>query len=217
MAKPGNGFALKWATDDNSVQEVVAKKPNKTRHRTSCFSSFEVEPSHSDVRCWLCVPGADLLKLTREDVIQICGPADGIRLFNALKGRWGGLSVTCHSRVTCSCSDISNVASPAQGGTPEANHLRLPGLSADAGAASQTRERRRCRQHVLRSVCEALLKYTISSDTRPWPQLISTPHYSCTYWQWSCVMIMTCKVKSKPATNTMLITPPALFPTFLLW
>ncbi|RXN05367.1 alpha-globin transcription factor CP2 [Labeo rohita] len=30
---------------------------------------------------------ADLLKLTREDVIQICGPADGIRLFNALKGR----------------------------------------------------------------------------------------------------------------------------------
>uniref|UniRef100_H3AXF7 Transcription factor CP2 n=1 Tax=Latimeria chalumnae TaxID=7897 RepID=H3AXF7_LATCH len=31
--------------------------------------------------------GADLLKLTREDVIQICGPADGIRLFNALKAR----------------------------------------------------------------------------------------------------------------------------------
>uniref|UniRef100_A0A8C6M713 Transcription factor CP2 n=1 Tax=Nothobranchius furzeri TaxID=105023 RepID=A0A8C6M713_NOTFU len=31
--------------------------------------------------------GSDLLKLTREDVIQICGPADGIRLFNALKGR----------------------------------------------------------------------------------------------------------------------------------
>ncbi|XP_059902353.1 transcription factor CP2 [Gadus macrocephalus] len=31
--------------------------------------------------------GADLLKLTREDVIQICGPADGIRLFNAMKGR----------------------------------------------------------------------------------------------------------------------------------
>uniref|UniRef100_A0AAY4CUG6 Transcription factor CP2 n=1 Tax=Denticeps clupeoides TaxID=299321 RepID=A0AAY4CUG6_9TELE len=30
---------------------------------------------------------SDLLKLTREDVIQICGPADGIRLFNALKGR----------------------------------------------------------------------------------------------------------------------------------
>lgn len=36
---------------------------------------------------YLFAPGADLLKLTREDVIQICGPADGIRLFNALKGR----------------------------------------------------------------------------------------------------------------------------------
>uniref|UniRef100_A0A8C9VLQ8 Transcription factor CP2 n=1 Tax=Scleropages formosus TaxID=113540 RepID=A0A8C9VLQ8_SCLFO len=31
--------------------------------------------------------GTDLLKLTREDVIQICGPADGIRLFNTLKCR----------------------------------------------------------------------------------------------------------------------------------
>lgn len=33
-------------------------------------------------------PGADLLKLTREDLVQICGPADGIRLYNALKSRW---------------------------------------------------------------------------------------------------------------------------------
>lgn len=27
------------------------------------------------------------MKLTREDLVQICGPADGIRLFNALKSR----------------------------------------------------------------------------------------------------------------------------------
>ncbi|XP_047226917.1 transcription factor CP2-like protein 1 isoform X2 [Girardinichthys multiradiatus] len=31
--------------------------------------------------------GADLLRMSREDLIQICGPADGIRLFNAMKGR----------------------------------------------------------------------------------------------------------------------------------
>uniref|UniRef100_A0A674J184 Grh/CP2 DB domain-containing protein n=1 Tax=Terrapene triunguis TaxID=2587831 RepID=A0A674J184_9SAUR len=31
--------------------------------------------------------GADLLKLSRSDLIQICGAADGIRLFNALKAR----------------------------------------------------------------------------------------------------------------------------------
>ncbi|XP_036387585.1 transcription factor CP2-like isoform X1 [Megalops cyprinoides] len=43
------------------------------------FSSFS--------RLFTNFSGADLLKLTREDVIQICGPADGIRLFNMLKGR----------------------------------------------------------------------------------------------------------------------------------
>ncbi|XP_039592246.1 upstream-binding protein 1 isoform X5 [Polypterus senegalus] len=31
--------------------------------------------------------GSDLLKLTRDDLVQICGPADGIRLCNALKSR----------------------------------------------------------------------------------------------------------------------------------
>lgn len=36
---------------------------------------------------WNSSLGSDLLKLTREDVVQICGPADGIRLFNALKSR----------------------------------------------------------------------------------------------------------------------------------
>ncbi|XP_030065463.1 transcription factor CP2-like protein 1 [Microcaecilia unicolor] len=31
--------------------------------------------------------GADLLKMSKEDFVQVCGPADGIRLFNAIKGR----------------------------------------------------------------------------------------------------------------------------------
>uniref|UniRef100_A0A8C6T8S6 Transcription factor CP2-like 1 n=1 Tax=Neogobius melanostomus TaxID=47308 RepID=A0A8C6T8S6_9GOBI len=31
--------------------------------------------------------GADLLRMSRDDLIQICGPADGIRLFNTMKGR----------------------------------------------------------------------------------------------------------------------------------
>uniref|UniRef100_W5M496 Upstream-binding protein 1 n=1 Tax=Lepisosteus oculatus TaxID=7918 RepID=W5M496_LEPOC len=38
-------------------------------------------------RLFLNFSGSDLLKLTREDLVQICGPADGIRLFNALKSR----------------------------------------------------------------------------------------------------------------------------------
>lgn len=31
--------------------------------------------------------GADLLRLNRRDLVELCGPADGIRLFNALRSR----------------------------------------------------------------------------------------------------------------------------------
>uniref|UniRef100_A0A3P8WBR6 Transcription factor CP2-like 1 n=1 Tax=Cynoglossus semilaevis TaxID=244447 RepID=A0A3P8WBR6_CYNSE len=46
------------------------------RHRFSSFS-----------RLFSSFSGADLLRMSREDLIQICGPADGIRLFNTMKGR----------------------------------------------------------------------------------------------------------------------------------
>lgn len=38
-------------------------------------------------RISLLFSGADLLKLTKEDLVQICGAADGIRLYNSLKSR----------------------------------------------------------------------------------------------------------------------------------
>jgi len=34
------------------------------------------------------VLGSDLLRLCREDLIQICGTADGIRLYNALQAKY---------------------------------------------------------------------------------------------------------------------------------
>lgn len=34
-----------------------------------------------------------MLKLTRDDLVQICGPADGIRLFNALKSRCASMDL----------------------------------------------------------------------------------------------------------------------------
>ncbi|KAG7502843.1 hypothetical protein JOB18_027437 [Solea senegalensis] len=46
------------------------------RHRFSSFSKLFTSFS-----------GADLLRMSRDDLIQICGPADGIRLFNTMKGR----------------------------------------------------------------------------------------------------------------------------------
>ncbi|XP_063308076.1 upstream-binding protein 1 isoform X2 [Pelobates fuscus] len=49
--------------------------------------------------------GADLLRLTREDLVQICGPANGIRLFNALKLRIIPPRLTIYV-----CQDISGGA-----------------------------------------------------------------------------------------------------------
>uniref|UniRef100_A0A7M4E2T1 Transcription factor CP2-like protein 1 n=1 Tax=Crocodylus porosus TaxID=8502 RepID=A0A7M4E2T1_CROPO len=43
--------------------------------------------------------GADLLKLSRTDLIQICGAADGIRLSNTLKARWVREPVGRHPRL----------------------------------------------------------------------------------------------------------------------
>ncbi|XP_074835928.1 alpha-globin transcription factor CP2 isoform X2 [Carettochelys insculpta] len=63
---------------DNLLPTATPQEAQQWLHRNR-FSTFS--------RLFTNFSGADLLKLTREDVIQICGPADGIRLFNALKGR----------------------------------------------------------------------------------------------------------------------------------
>nr|XP_016846577.1 PREDICTED: alpha-globin transcription factor CP2 isoform X2 [Anolis carolinensis] len=63
---------------DNLLPTSTPQEAQQWLHRNR-FSAFS--------RLFTNFSGADLLKLTREDVIQICGPADGIRLFNALKGR----------------------------------------------------------------------------------------------------------------------------------
>ncbi|XP_026516496.1 alpha-globin transcription factor CP2 isoform X1 [Terrapene carolina triunguis] len=62
----------------NLLPTTTPQEAQQWLHRNR-FSTFS--------RLFTNFSGADLLKLTREDVIQICGPADGIRLFNALKGR----------------------------------------------------------------------------------------------------------------------------------
>ncbi|XP_016142189.1 transcription factor CP2-like protein 1 [Sinocyclocheilus grahami] len=69
-------------------------------HLPSCSDHLLPSSSMQDTQQWLhgnrfssfCrlfsgFSGSDLLKMSREDFIQICGPADGIRLFNAIKGR----------------------------------------------------------------------------------------------------------------------------------
>uniref|UniRef100_A0A4W5LUW7 Transcription factor CP2 n=1 Tax=Hucho hucho TaxID=62062 RepID=A0A4W5LUW7_9TELE len=60
---------------DNLLPAATPQDAQQWLHRNR-FSPF--------CRLFTNFSGADLLKLTREDVIQICGPADGIRLFNGV-------------------------------------------------------------------------------------------------------------------------------------
>ncbi|XP_055984911.1 upstream-binding protein 1 isoform X2 [Sorex fumeus] len=65
-----SGEQLQPAATTQETQQWLLK--NRFSSYTRLFSNFS---------------GADLLKLTKEDLVQICGAADGIRLYNSLKSR----------------------------------------------------------------------------------------------------------------------------------
>lgn len=86
----------------SSVLDSDSSSPNHQADPGSHGNSEQLNPTASiqDTQKWLLknrfssytrlfsnFSGSDLLKLTRDDLVQICGPADGIRLFNALKSR----------------------------------------------------------------------------------------------------------------------------------
>ncbi|XP_018553054.1 upstream-binding protein 1 isoform X5 [Lates calcarifer] len=86
----------------SSVPDSDSSSPNHQADPGSHGNSEQLSPTASiqDAQKWLLknrfssytrlfshFSGSDLLKLTRDDLVQICGPADGIRLFNALKSR----------------------------------------------------------------------------------------------------------------------------------
>uniref|UniRef100_A0A3B4YVI2 Upstream-binding protein 1 n=1 Tax=Stegastes partitus TaxID=144197 RepID=A0A3B4YVI2_9TELE len=86
----------------SSVLDSDSSSPNHQADPGSHGNSEQLSPTASiqDTQKWLLknrfssytrlfshFSGSDLLKLTRDDLVQICGPADGIRLFNALKSR----------------------------------------------------------------------------------------------------------------------------------
>ncbi|KAM3822361.1 upstream-binding protein 1 isoform 4-T6 [Vipera latastei] len=85
-----------------SVPDSNSSSPNHQGEGISLAGGEQLHPSATiqETQQWLLkhrfstytrvfsnFSGADLLKLTREDLVQICGPADGIRLYNALKSR----------------------------------------------------------------------------------------------------------------------------------
>ncbi|CAD7666436.1 unnamed protein product [Nyctereutes procyonoides] len=65
-------------SNDHLLPSASIQDAQQWLHRNR-FSQF--------CRLFASLSGADLLKMSRDDLVQICGPADGIRLFNAIKGR----------------------------------------------------------------------------------------------------------------------------------
>lgn len=77
---------LKTTTTTNPITTHFDPWNNKKRAATRLSGSI-IGKKRKQSRRSAVVAGADLLRMSREDLIQICGPADGIRLFNTLKGR----------------------------------------------------------------------------------------------------------------------------------
>lgn len=72
---------------EKSLQLLHAALLSLLRYTQSRRPSCAGCNSRRHLSLHLLLTGSDLLKLTRDDLVQICGPADGIRLFNALKSR----------------------------------------------------------------------------------------------------------------------------------
>ncbi|KAF4791818.1 alpha-globin transcription factor CP2-like protein [Turdus rufiventris] len=93
------GADRKQKTDREKMEKRPAHEKEKYQpsYDTTVLTEMRLEPIIEDAveheqkksskRTLPADYGADLLKLTREDLVQICGPADGIRLYNALKSR----------------------------------------------------------------------------------------------------------------------------------
>ncbi|KAM8759398.1 upstream-binding protein 1 isoform 2-T2 [Rhynchonycteris naso] len=107
-----------------SVPDSNSSSPNHQGDGVSQTSSEQLQPSATtqETQQWLLrnrfssytrlfsnFSGADLLKLTKEDLVQICGAADGIRLYNSLKSR------SVRPRLTIYVCQEQPGSSPLQG------------------------------------------------------------------------------------------------------
>ncbi|XP_057171866.1 upstream-binding protein 1 isoform X2 [Ursus arctos] len=110
-----------------SVPDSNSSSPNHQGDGVSQASSEQLQPSATiqETQQWLLknrfssytrlfsnFSGADLLKLTKEDLVQICGAADGIRLYNSLKSR------SVRPRLTIYVCQEQPSSSPLQGQQP---------------------------------------------------------------------------------------------------
>ncbi|ETE70887.1 Transcription factor CP2-like protein 1, partial [Ophiophagus hannah] len=86
-SSPTHQVELLPSSNDHLLPSASIQDAQQWLHRNR-FSQFcRLFSSFSENHLCLKCIGADLLKMSKEDFVQICGPADGIRLFNAIKGR----------------------------------------------------------------------------------------------------------------------------------
>nr|XP_011721581.1 upstream-binding protein 1 isoform X5 [Macaca nemestrina] len=106
-----------------SVPDSNSSSPNHQGDGASQASGEQIQPSATiqETQQWLLknrfssytrlfsnFSGADLLKLTKEDLVQICGAADGIRLYNSLKSRAGPDMMQALMRAEVDCKTGRN-------------------------------------------------------------------------------------------------------------
>nr|XP_035941674.1 upstream-binding protein 1 isoform X1 [Halichoerus grypus] len=104
-----------------SVPDSNSSSPNHQGDGVSQASIEQLQPSATiqETQQWLLknrfssytrlfsnFSGADLLKLTKEDLVQICGAADGIRLYNSLKSRVGPGMMQALMRAEVDCKAV---------------------------------------------------------------------------------------------------------------
>ncbi|XP_065666131.1 transcription factor CP2 isoform X3 [Hydra vulgaris] len=88
---PGVASPLPTLTASSTVEETETwLRYNRFQKYCSCFANFT---------------GDDLLRLSRSDLIQLCGPADGIRLNNTLQARASRPLLTIYVSPECHQSD----------------------------------------------------------------------------------------------------------------
>ncbi|XP_049890263.1 upstream-binding protein 1 isoform X6 [Epinephelus moara] len=87
QADPGSHGNSEVSLHSSHLNELVENQLSPTASIQDAQKWLLKNRFSSYTRLFSHFSGSDLLKLTRDDLVQICGPADGIRLFNALKSR----------------------------------------------------------------------------------------------------------------------------------
>ncbi|XP_008583392.1 PREDICTED: upstream-binding protein 1-like isoform X2 [Galeopterus variegatus] len=120
---PAPTFTSPWQSTC-SVPDSISSSPNHQGYGVSQASGEQIQPSATtqETQQWLIknrfssyarlfsdFSGADLLKLTKEDLVQICGAADGIRLYNSLR------STLDRPRLTIYVCQEQPKSTPSQG------------------------------------------------------------------------------------------------------